>query len=222
MKRSSQLAIGGGLAVLLLIVWCNASVGSGMAALLLMLIGLVATVAGVTYFLTNRTFTSSSVSSTYPLTEQLQTAFNSNNTRTILVIVRSLPSWPIRELIITVVQQLFTLKNSIQRARNEGVPESYLQRLSENIDLAANGIWQMVSKLDAVARQQVTYETIAAKLENEALQLQGLLQSLRQTHEGLALITLTDAHHENLQRAETDLYALAQAIRRIERVLPGA
>jgi hypothetical protein len=146
----------------------------------------------------------------------LRVAFQKNYTVRVQRTLQTLPDWPIRPLLTETAQQLFALKFAAQRAQEEGVPASFLGRIQANIEGAADGTWQIASKLDAVARQGIDYALIEPKLQLEAQKLHQLMQSLRQSQEGIALLTLSDAHHNALQSAETDLHALSQAVKMME------
>jgi hypothetical protein len=150
------------------------------------------------------------------LRDVLRTAFQKNYTIRVQRTLQTLPDWPIRPLLSETAQQLFALKFAAQRAQEEGVPASFLGRIQANIERAADGTWQIASKLDAVARQGIDYALIEPKLQLEAQKLRQLMQSLRQSQEGIALLTLSDAHHDALQSAETDLHALSQAVKMLD------
>lgn len=155
-------------------------------------------------------------SASAPIRDRLTEAFSKGQAATIQSLLRRLPNWPIRQLLQDTAQQLFALRLSVQRAQAEGVPASFLQRILSNIDQAAGGTWQIASKVDAVARQQIDYAIIAPKLELEMQKLAQLNTSLRQSQEGIALLTLSSDHHQALQDAEIDLQALTRAVKLLE------
>jgi hypothetical protein len=151
-----------------------------------------------------------------PISAQLHRAFSKNYTVRVRLILSGLPDWPIRPLLLQTADELFALKFSVQRAREEGVPASFLQRITGNIERAAEGTWQIASKLDAVAQQRVDFRLIEPKVQQEMLKLQQLIDSLKQSQEGIALLTLSEAHQEAIQNAEFDLQALARAVKVME------
>lgn len=148
--------------------------------------------------------------------DQLRRAFARNYTVRVRTILNALPDWPIRPLLLETANELFALKFSVQRAQDEGVPASFLQRITGNIERAAEGTWEVASKLDAVAQQRVDYRLIEPKVQQEMAKLQQLIASLKQSQESIALLTLSDAHHEAIQGAEFDLQALARAVKLLE------
>lgn len=143
-------------------------------------------------------------------------AFSKNYTVRVQKTLHTLPDWPIRPLLEETAQQLFALKFAADRAQEEGVPAPFIGRIQANIEHAADGTWQIASKIDAVSRQGINYALIEPKLQLEAQKLQQLLQSLKQSQEGIALLTLSDAHYNALQDAETDLQALTRAVKLLE------
>lgn len=151
-----------------------------------------------------------------PLRDQLQHAFAKNYTVRVSTILRGLPDWPIRPLLLETANELFALKFSVQRAQAEGVPASFLQRITGNIAGAAEGTWQVASKLDAVAQQGVSYGLIEPKVNQEMAKLRQLITSLKQSQEGIALLTLSDSHQGAIQDAEFDLQALTRAVKLLE------
>lgn len=195
---------------------CTLGNSSSGAFLVLAILGIGAGIVGV-IFIARQQVARTPQMSVNPLTEQVQAAFLRNDFRSVMAALHRLPAWPIRALLIDLTEHMFRVKFAIQRAQNEGVPSSYLERLTANLNLASLGISQMISKLDAVGQQQTPYATLAPRLEREAVRLQRLLDVLHQTQKGLALLTLTDFHHDQLQRAEIDLQALAQAVQHLER-----
>lgn len=92
----------------------------------------------------------------------------------------------------------------------------FVGRIQANIDQAADGTWQIASKIDAVAHQGISYALIEPKLQIEVQKLQQPIASLKQSQDGIALLTLSDAHHESIQAAEADLQALTQAVKLLE------
>ncbi len=92
--------------------------------------------------------------------------------------------------------------------------ERYLQNMSQ----AAETVWQFASKVDAVGLQQVSYDLVAPRLQQEELKLQQLRQALKDSHEGIALLILSGARSDVLQEVEDDLRALTQAIKSLELV----
>lgn len=151
-----------------------------------------------------------------PIRDQLADAFAKGQVAAVQLRLRRLPDWPIRQLLLETAQQLFALRLSVQRAQGEGVPATFLQRILNNIDQAAGGIWQIASKVDAVARQRIDYTIIEPKLQLEMQKLAQLNTSLRQSQEGIALLTLSSDHHQALQDAEIDLQALTRAVKLLE------
>lgn len=151
-----------------------------------------------------------------PIREQLHRAFAKGYTVRVRRILDSLPAWPIRPLLQQTADELFALKFSVERAQSEGVPASFLQRITGNIERAAEGTWQIASKLDAVAQQRIDYRLIEPKVQQEMARLQQLIASLKQSQEGIALLTLSEAHQEAIQSAEFDLQALARAVKVLE------
>jgi hypothetical protein len=151
-----------------------------------------------------------------PLRDELQRAFAKNYTVRVRTILSGLPDWPIRPLLLETANELFALKFSVERAREEGVPASFLQRITGNIEGAAEGTWQVASKLDAVAQQGVSYALIEPKVNQEMEKLRQLIASLKQSQEGIALLTLSDSHQGAIQDAEFDLQALTRAVKLLE------
>ena len=92
--------------------------------------------------------------------------------------------------------------------------ERYLQNMSQ----AAKTVWQLASKVDAVGLQQVPYDLVAPRLQQEEWKLQQLRQVLKDSHEGIALLILSGARSDVLQEVEDDLRALTQAIKSLELV----
>jgi hypothetical protein len=146
----------------------------------------------------------------------LRAAFAKNYTVRVQKTLHTLPDWPIRPLLEDTAQQLFALKFAAQRAQAEGVSAPFLGRIQANIERAADGSWQIASKIDAVAHQGIDYALIEPKLQIEAQKLQQLMQSIKQSQEGIALLTLSDSHHDALQDAEFDLQALSKAVKLLE------
>lgn len=156
--------------------------------------------------------------STRELTDSLATAFERNNARKLHHALAQLPSWPISQHLQHTAQELLDLKRSIYRAQAEGVPAPMIERYLQNMSQAAETVWQFASKVDAVGLQQVSYDLVAPRLQQEELKLQQLRQALKDSHEGIALLILSGARSDVLQEVEDDLRALTQAIKSLELV----
>lgn len=57
---------------------------------------------------------------------------------------------------------------------------------------------------------------IEPKVNQEMEKLRQLIASLKQSQEGIALLTLSDAHQGAIQDAEFDLQALTRAVKLLE------
>ncbi|NTU80103.1 MAG: hypothetical protein HGA45_11970 [Chloroflexales bacterium] len=150
------------------------------------------------------------------LTDGLAVAFRRNNTRQLQLTLAKLPPWPISQHIQHTAQELTDLKRSIYRAQAEGVPAPMVERYLQNMGQAAESVWQLASKVDAVALQQVPYALVAPRLQQEEQQLQQLQQALKDSREGIALLILSGTRSEVLGEVEDDLRALTQAIKGLE------
>lgn len=151
-----------------------------------------------------------------PIRDTLRYAFERDYTVRVRTTLQALPDWPIRPLLLATADELFALKRSVQRAQAEGVPASFLQRISANIHQAAEGTWQVASKIDAVAQQPVDYLLLQPRIEQEMQKLRELIGSLKHAQEGIALLTLSSSHHDALANAELDLQALTRAVKLLE------
>jgi hypothetical protein len=221
MKKQQVTIIGAAIGGSLLLVLCMGSQLSGYlpASLISTLFALVVLVAVAGFALVKGLPYLAGMTpqqSTPAIRDVLRTAFAKNYTVRVQRTLRTLPDWPIRPLLEDTAQQLFALKFAAQRAQEEGVPASFLGRIQANIEGAADGTWQIASKIDAVARQGIGYALVESKLQLEAQKLQELLRSLKQSQEGIALLTLSDTHHDVIQNAELDLQALSHAVKLIE------
>ena len=153
---------------------------------------------------------------TRELTDGLATSFRRNNTRQLQHALAKLPPWPIAQHIQQTAQELTELKRSIYRAQAEGVPATMIDRYLQNLSQAAETVWQLASKVDAVGLQQVPYEIVAPRLQQEEQTLQQLRQALKDAHEGIALLILSGTKSDVLHEVEDDLRALTHAIKRLE------
>ncbi len=159
-----------------------------------------------------------STSSTKELTESLDVAFKRNNTRQLQHTLTKLPSWPISQRIQQTAQELIEFKRSIYRAQAEGVPASMIERHLQNMHQAAGTVWQIASKVDAVGLQNVPYNLVAPRLDQEELKLQQLQQAIKDSHQGIALLILSGTKSDVLQEVEDDLRSPILAIKSLELV----
>jgi hypothetical protein len=150
------------------------------------------------------------------LSDGLAAAFRGNNPRRLQQGLARLPPWPVSQHIQQTAQELIELKRSIYRAQAEGVPAPMIERYLQNMGQAAESVWQLASKVDAVALQQVPYAVVAPRLQEEELRLQQLQQALKDSHEGIALLILSGTRSDVLHEVEDDLRALTQAIKRLD------
>jgi hypothetical protein len=153
---------------------------------------------------------------TRELTEGLMVAFRRNNTGQLQHTLAKLPPWPVSQHIQQTAQELTELKRSIYRAQAEGVPAPMIDRYLQNLGQAAETVWQLASKVDAVGLQRIPYELVAPRLQQEELTLQQLRQALKDSREGIALLILSGTRSEVLREVEDDLRALTDAIKRLE------
>lgn len=153
---------------------------------------------------------------TQELSERLRIAFVRNNTRQMHNILLRLPNWPISQQIQQTATGLVELKRSIARAQAEGVPVAMIERYMNNLNQAAESVWQLASKVDAVGLQQISYDIVAARLHQEDRKLDQLQQALTAAHEGIALLILSGTKSDVLADIEDDLHALTQAIKNLE------
>lgn len=150
------------------------------------------------------------------LSEDLATAFKRNNARKLQHSLAKLPPWPITHHIQQTAQELSELKRSVYRAQAEGVPQSMIDRYLQNMNQAAETVWQLASNVDAVGLQQVSYLVVAPRLQQEEMKLQQLQQAIKASHEGIALLILSGTKSNILQDVEDDLRALTQAVKSLE------
>lgn len=153
---------------------------------------------------------------TRELTDSLATSFRRNNARQLQHALAKLPPWPIAQHIQQTADELTELKRSIYRAQAEGVPAPMIDRYLQNVSQAAETVWQLASKVDAVGLQRVPYELVAPRLQQEEQTLQQLRQALKDAHEGIALLILSGTKSDVLHEVEDDLRALTHAIKRLE------
>ncbi|NTU83155.1 MAG: hypothetical protein HGA45_27920 [Chloroflexales bacterium] len=57
-----------------------------------------------------------------------------------------------------------------------------VERYPRNMTEAAETVWQLASKADAVGLQQISYTLVAPRLQQEALRLQQLHQAIQASH----------------------------------------
>jgi hypothetical protein len=147
------------------------------------------------------------------LASQLQSHFVRNNGHRLEQTLSRLPEWLITTRIKATAHELLTLKRSIYRAQAEGVPASLIQRYLSNTTQAADTLWQLASKIDAIGQNQIAYSVVEAQLQREDQRLHQLQRSIRETHEGIALVLAAGIQSDTLQTVEHDLLALSQAIK---------
>ena len=152
------------------------------------------------------------------LSEDLMLAFKRNNMRQLQYALAKLPTWPITQHIQQTAQELVELKRSVYRAQAEGVPASMIERYLQNMNQAAETVWQLASKVDAVGLQNIGYQIVAPRLHQEEIKLQQLQDAIKASHEGIALLILSGTTSNLLQDVEEDLRALTTAIKRLEDV----
>jgi hypothetical protein len=150
---------------------------------------------------------------TASLVDRLQSQFERNQALRLEQTLSQLPEWQIATQIKATAHELLTLKRSIYRAQAEGVPTSLIQRYLGNVSQAADTLWQLASKIDAIGQNDVTYSVVQAQLRQEELRLQQLQQSIRETHEGIAVVIAAGIQSDTLRTVEEDLSALSQAIK---------
>jgi hypothetical protein len=147
------------------------------------------------------------------LAEQLQAQFARNQAQRLEQTLSQLPAWPITTRIKATAHELLTLKRSIYRAQAEGVPSSLIQRYLSNTTQAADTLWSLASKVDAIGQNQVNYAVVEGLLQREEQRLQQLQHSIKETHEGIAVVIAAGIQSDTLQTVEEDLSALSQAVR---------
>ena len=157
---------------------------------------------------------------TKELADDLAVAFNHNNMRRVQQALAHLPPWPITQDIQQTAQALAALKRSIYRAQAEGVPATMVARYLHNMNQAADTVWQLASKVDAVGLQNISYQVVAPRLAQEAINVQQLQQAINAAHEGIALLILAGTKSDALQDVEDDLRALTHAVTRLEAAHP--
>jgi len=153
---------------------------------------------------------------TRELSNSLATSFRRNNPRRLQHTLAVLPTWPITLQLQATTDALFEMKRSIYRAQAEGVPAPMIDRYLQNLDQAAEIVWQLASKVDAVGLQRIPYELVAPRLQQEELTLAQLRQALTGAHEGVALLIFSGTKSDVLHEVEDDLRALTRAIKRLE------
>jgi hypothetical protein len=147
------------------------------------------------------------------LTERLQSQFARNQAPGLERTLSQLPAWPITTRIKATAHELLTLKRSVYRAQAEGVPSSLIQRYLSNTTQAADTLWSLASKVDAIGQNQITYTVVEGLLQREELRLQQLQHSIKETHEGIAVMIAAGIQSDTLQTVEEDLSALSRAIK---------
>lgn len=150
---------------------------------------------------------------TSPLIQRLHTAFRRNQAADIDRVLSSLPSWPITYQLQATALVLLALKRSVYRAQVEGVPSSIIQRYLSNLEQASEILWQLASKVDALGQQNIAYELVAPRLEQEAAQLKQLQQSAQTAQDSIALLILSGIQSSGIQTIDEDLSALTVAIK---------
>lgn len=125
-----------------------------------------------------------------------------------------LPPWPIRTQIQDAALSLLALKRSIYRAQAEGVPEPILKRYLGNTEQAADALWRLASKLDALGLQQVPYQVFEERLQVEANTVQQIQRTAHAAQEGVAMLIVSGIQSEGLLLASEDLSALTAAVQR--------
>jgi hypothetical protein len=147
------------------------------------------------------------------LAEQLQSQFARNQAAGLEKALSRLPDWPISTRIKATAQELLTLKRSIYRARAEGVPSSLIERYLANTAQAAETVWHLASKVDAIGQNQIDYTVVEGMLQREEQRLYQLQRSIKETHEGIAVVIAAGIQSDSLQTVEEDLSALSQAVK---------
>ena len=148
-----------------------------------------------------------------PLVQRLHTAFRRNQPAQLEQALAGLPAWPISQQVQVTAQSLLTLKQSIYRAQVEGVPAPLIQRYLNNTTQAAETLWQLASKVDALGKQQVGYALVAPRLQQEGLHVVQLQQTAQAAQEGIALLVVSGIQTDALRHADEDLSALTRAMK---------
>lgn len=148
--------------------------------------------------------------------QRLQSQFARDSERGLTAALAQLPAWPISARITATAHELLTLQRGIARAEAEGVPASLAARYRRNTAQAADTLWQLASKVDAMAQNGVAYAVVAGMLEREDQCLAQLQESIHEAHEGIAVAIAAGIQSDALQDVEADLTALSRAIRTIE------
>lgn len=155
-----------------------------------------------------------------PLAQRLQTAFRRNQAAQLDQALATLPTWPITHRVRETARVLLALKQSIYRAQIEGVPAPIVQRYLGNTIQAADALWELASKLDALGQQRIAYELVALQLLGEEQRLAQLHQSAQAAQEGIALLIVSGIQSDAFQKVDEDLSALTQAVKRVTVVRP--
>jgi hypothetical protein len=144
------------------------------------------------------------------LTEQLRFYYSENEPKQIIKCLGSLPPWQAGELIKQATNELFELDASIKAAQTAEVSQTMLKSFKQNALQAAEGLWRIAGKLEAVGKQNVEYKDIEPRLQTYETKLTRLITAIQQARMGLAVLTLADSGDDALLNAETGLHALGK------------
>jgi hypothetical protein len=132
---------------------------------------------------------------------------------------QTLPEWTVSSSLIEVARAVSELEREIAAHRGSEVSEVVSNRLSEQAQTVADGLWSLADRI--VVADRTGSWLLRDRLAREDEVLLRLVPAMREARAGLAELVLAGSGGDQLRRAEGRFRALAATARELEEFEPG-
>jgi hypothetical protein len=102
------------------------------------------------------------------------------------------------------------MRDGILHAKSAGIPNETVDKFSQELGRASAALWRTINRLSAVGKQNFRSEIVLQRLKIEHDKLEQLAAGVREAHEGLLLLTMSDFGAQDIQTAEYALRGLRE------------
>jgi hypothetical protein len=120
------------------------------------------------------------------------------------------------EVVSTAAQELKAVKVTAARVRSLGISRATAESYARTTVHAGDALWLVTERVAAVHADGYFSEVVVGRLAEERQKVENLINAAESAREALAQLTLGDASGQQLESAELQLRALADATRELE------
>jgi hypothetical protein len=157
------------------------------------------------------------------LRDRLRSLARSGKDDKSLKLLQELPSWPIRDWLISAAIRLAELRHGVELAVPTGVPTEATSAIREHVERHQEAVWAIAVRVAAIAQQ--TGAPKLKKLPPEVLQwlsrdeeaLRRINEAAYETNQSLTVAMAKGERQHELQQQDmtTELRALSNAVRKL-------